>query len=74
MCLGGYWLVYRNTFMDEFYIEADEEGYVYHVEINGIHNNGYANVDVEKYKDGSNNTRTQDIEQFIQYILSFIAK
>lgn len=72
--LGGYWLVYRHTFMDNFDIQADEAGYIYQVKINGIHNNGYANVDVEKYKDGSNNTRTQDIEQFIQYILSFIAK
>ena len=73
MCLGGYWLVYRRTFMDKFDIEADQASYIYHVEINGIHQNGYPNIKVDKLKDGSNNAKTQDMGQFIRYMLSFIA-
>ena len=74
MCLGGYWLVYMHTFMDAFDIQADEAGYLYHVEINGIRPNGYSNVKVNKFKDGSNNAKMQDMGKFIRYILSFIAK
>ena len=59
--------------MDKFDIEADQASYIYHVEINGIHQNGYPNIKVDKLKDGSNNAKTQDMGQFIRYMLSFIA-